>query len=244
MNLLAIETSTEQLSLAVLCGGSLFARDVDAGQRHSELTLPLLHELMAESGLKMRDLDAVAFGQGPGSFTGVRIACGLTQGLAFGLAKPVLPVQTQMALAEQAGADKVLVALDARMGEVYLAAYQRSDAEPSGWIASIAPCLCGPHAMPALADDGWLGLGSAFDNAALAEALDARYGAQMIAAGQGALPSATGVVRVAERRVQRAGIGAAVSAAQAAPLYLRNKVALTIEERRLQQAQKLAGSAA
>lgn len=244
MNLLAIETSTEQLSLAVLCGERLFVRDVDAGQQHSELTLPLLRELMAESGLAMHDLDAVAFGQGPGSFTGVRIACGLAQGMALGLGKPVLPVQTQMALAEQAGAAKVLVALDARMGEIYLAAYERSATEPSGWEASIAPCLCGPANLPALPGEGWVGLGSAFDSAALAGALDARFGAQMIAAGQGALPSAAGVVQIAARRVQRAGMGAAVQPAQAAPLYLRNKVALTIEERRLQKAQKLAESEA
>ena len=118
MNLLALETSTERLSIAILRDGVSFARDVDAGQRHSELALPLLNELLGESKLALHELDAIAFGQGPGSFTGVRIACGLAQGLAFGIGKSLVPVPTQLALAAQTGADAVAVAIDARMGEI------------------------------------------------------------------------------------------------------------------------------
>jgi tRNA threonylcarbamoyladenosine biosynthesis protein TsaB len=168
----------------------------------------------------------------------VRIACGLTQGLALGLGKPVVPVETQMALAEQAGMDKVLVALDARMGEIYLAAYQQSADEPSGWVARIAPCLCKLQSLPGLADGGWSGIGSAFTAPALGEALAQRYGTQLVATGRGALPSAADVARIAVRRLQRDGFGSALPPAQAAPLYLRNKVAMTIEERRVLKEQK------
>ncbi len=243
MNLLALETSTESLSLAVLRGEQVFARDVDAGQRHSELTLPLLHELMEESGLAMKDLDAIAFGQGPGSFTGVRIACGLAQGIALGLGKRVLPVETQMALAEQAGGEKVLVALDARMGEIYLAAYRASANAACGWEAVIAPCLVRPDTLPALADDGWIGIGSGFDAPALAAVLDRSYGTRLVALRDAALPSAADVLRIAARKMARGGADAALPPALAAPLYLRNKVAMTIDERRALHAQKLAGAA-
>lgn len=244
MNLLALETSTERLSLAILRDGKLFARDVDAGQRHSDLTLPLLYELLEESGLAMQDLDAIAFGQGPGSFTGVRIACGLAQGIALGLAKRVVPVETQMALAEQAGGEKVLVALDARMGEIYLAAYRVSATAPTGWEAVIAPCLARPDALPALAGEGWIGIGSGFDARALALALDRSYGAGLVALRVAALPSATEVLRIAERKMTRGGADAALPPSQAAPLYLRNKVAMTIDERRTLHELKRAGAAA
>ena len=133
MNLLALETSTESLSIAILRGDKAFAREVDAGQRHSELALPLLHEMLAEAGLKLPQFDVIAFGQGPGSFTGVRIACGLAQGLALGIGKSLVPVPTQMALAEQAAGEKVIVAIDARMGEIYFAAYRRDVEAPTGW---------------------------------------------------------------------------------------------------------------
>jgi tRNA threonylcarbamoyladenosine biosynthesis protein TsaB len=241
LKLLALETSTERLSLAVLHGESMFARDVDAGQRHSELTIPLLHELFAESGLKLADMDAIAFGQGPGSFTGVRIACGLTQGMALGAGKPVVPVPTQMALAEQcrhaSGTDRVLVALDARMNEIYFAAYSWT---ADGWQAAVAPMLVKPDQLPPLGDEGerWQGIGSAFEADVLAAALSARYGDAIAGITRGALPSARDVVTIAVRQIERRGIASALPASQAAPLYLRNKVAMTIEERRQHHAMK------
>ena len=159
-NLLALETSTERLSLAILHDERMFVREVDAGQRHSELALPLMYELLDEAKTTLADLDVIAFGQGPGSFTGVRIACGLTQGLALGLDKRVVPVPTQLALAEQSGAGKVLVALDARMGEIYFAAYVRSD-DATGWTAAIAPMLV--SRMPCLPWIEMTGAASAAD---------------------------------------------------------------------------------
>ena len=229
-NFLAFETSTERLSLAILLGERMFVREVDAGQRHSELALPLMHELLDEAGTRLADLEFIAFGQGPGSFTGVRIACGLAQGLALGLDKRVVPVPTQMALAEQCGAGKVIVALDARMGEIYFAAYTRSD-EAADWTAEIAPMLVKPEALPVLVGDGWCGIGSGFDVPALADPLNSRYGAQAGKVTTGALPSARDVATIAARLLVNQGVESALSAEHAAPLYVRNKVAMTIAER-------------
>lgn len=237
VNLLALETSTERLSIAVLRGGESFARDIDAGQRHSELTLPLLSELLAEAKLTLRDFDAIAFGQGPGSFTGVRIACGLAQGMALGIGKSLVPVPTQMALAEQTGADQVIVAIDARMGEIYFAAYQRDTAIATGWQAVIAPMLVKPEALPSINGKSWVAVGSGFDAPSLNDQLIARYGDQIANVIHGVLPRALDVVRIAARQLENAGLASAIAPEHAAPLYLRNKVAMTIEERRAHHAQ-------
>jgi len=236
--LLALETSTERLSLAIQLADRVFLREVDAGQRHSELALPLLNELLAQAGVTLADMDAIAFGQGPGSFTGVRIACGLTQGLALGLGKPVVPVPTQMALAEQCGADKVVVALDARMGEIYFAAYRRSPG--AEWVAAIAPMLVGPTGLPSIDGGDWQGIGSAFDTQPLAASLTEKYGNQFCRIVHGALPSARDVAAIAARQLEISGIAGALSAAHAAPLYLRNKVAMTIAEREALRLKKVA----
>ncbi len=243
MNLLALETSTERLSLALSLDGTVRAREIDAGQRHSELLLEALHELLAEAGTTIAKLDAIAFGQGPGSFVGVRIACGLAQGLALGADLMLAPVPTPMALAEQANAEAVLVAVDARMGEYYLAAYRRDEAEATGWRAEIAPMLATQAGLPALSGKGWQGIGSAFQSEALAAALGARYAGQFTPPATLTFPSASDVARIAERSVARAGKNALVSPQNAAPLYLRNHVALTIAERAHAKVEKAAVSA-
>ena len=229
-NLLALDTSTERLSLAVLLGERMFVREVDAGQRHSELALPLMHALLDEARTTLAELDVIAFGQGPGSFTGVRIACGLAQGLALGLDKRVVPVPTQMALAEQCGAGRVIVALDARVGEIYFAAYERS-VDATGWTAAIAPMLVKPDALPALDGDDWCGIGSGFGVPALAGHLSDRYTTQISRIANHALPSARDVATVAARLLAKRGMESALAPEHAAPLYLRNKVAMTIAER-------------
>lgn len=238
MNLLAIETSTERLSIAILRDGEAFARDIDAGQRHSELALPLLHELLAESNLTLREFDAIAFGQGPGSFTGVRIACGLAQGMALGIGKSLVPVPTQMALAAQTGAAQVMVALDARMGEIYFAAYRRDTTCAGGWQEVLAPMLVKPDALPTIDGQGWSAVGSGFDMPALGDLLVARYGGQITGVVRGALPRALDVARIAASQLNAAGMGSAIAPEHAAPLYLRNKVAMTTEERREHHAAK------
>ena len=134
MNLLAIETSTEFCSLAVCRGDTLSAMHFLAAQRHGETVLESTRQLLAQAGLELKDLDGIAFGHGPGSFTGLRIACGVTQGLALALGIPVKGISTLLAMAEESGADKVIACLDARMGEVYHAVYRRDegDSERSG----------------------------------------------------------------------------------------------------------------
>ncbi len=232
MPILALETSTERLSLAIMRGDELFAREIDAGQRHSELAIAELHKLLAEAQLTPRDLSTVAFGQGPGSFVGVRIACGLAQGIALGANLGVVPIPTPLALAEQAvathaDAKNIFVAIDARMNEMYIAAYERDSHQPSGWQTVIAPTLVDARTLPAIRGDHWIAIGSAFDVPALAATLQQQY--PFAAIINGALPSATDVARIAQRQCQH-GI-APLAPEAAAPLYLRNNVAQTIAER-------------
>ena len=238
MRLLALETSTERLSLAIVNGGEMFAREIDAGQRHSELAIAELKGLLNDAGCTLADLDAIAFGRGPGSFVGVRIACGLAMGLALGARKPLLPVCTLIALAEQAAADRVLVAVDARMGEFYVAAYARSESDAGGWQTVVKPLLARADQLPLLTGTDWVAAGSAFDSPTLKPILAARYSGQLSRVQSGCLPSASQVASVAARRIARLGIEAAVASEPATPLYLRNHVADTIEERRLAKAMK------
>ena len=123
MRILALDTSTEYLSLALSLDGKIYVRDLHAGQTHSQRILPLLREMLTEAGIDMRDLEGIAFGAGPGSFTGLRIACGVAQGLAFGANLPVVGVSTLLAIAQSTQAERVIACIDARMGEVYHAAY-------------------------------------------------------------------------------------------------------------------------
>jgi tRNA threonylcarbamoyladenosine biosynthesis protein TsaB len=242
MNVLALETSSERLSVALVTGDVVFARDVDAGQQHSALALGVIRDVFAEAQLTPGEIDLVAFGQGPGSFVGVRIACGLAQGLALGAGKLVVPVPTTLALAEQvAELDRanptgercatVLVAIDARLGEIYFAAYRPNDASPTGWDTLIAPVLTAARSLPKLSDKSIAGIGSAFAIAPLREALVHAYGAQLTRIVEDALPRATDVARVAQRQSLHTGAPAAFAPEDVAPLYLRDNVALTIAER-------------
>jgi tRNA threonylcarbamoyladenosine biosynthesis protein TsaB len=240
MRIFALETSTERLSLALLKDGRMFERDIDAGQRHSDLALPLIHELFAETGIGIGDLDAIAFGQGPGSFTGVRIACGLAQGMAFGAGLGMIPVQTQMTIAEQCAEDRVLVALDARMGEVYLAAYERDTNVDSGWVVHVAPMLVRPDALPQLKGGNWKIVGSAWRQPALRDALTAKYAGQITGPDGDLMPRASAAARIAERLFSRGGKAVTVHPRDAAPLYLRDRVALTTAERAAAHAAKVA----
>jgi len=222
LNLLAIETSTELCSAALLRGDELFVEEVLAPNQHAERLAPMVRRLFARAGLAAADMDAFAFGQGPGSFTGLRIACGLAQGLALGAGRPVVGVSSLLALAEQANASRVVAALDARMGETYLAAYSRIGGD---WQAAIEPGLFAQGALPALPGHDWVATGSGFD---AFDWLRGAYSAQVGNRIEGDLPRAGAVARVAARKLAR---GESVPAEQAAPLYLRDKVALTTRER-------------
>lgn len=225
MNVLAVETSTELCSVALLRDAELFVEEALAENRHSEMLVPMLRRVLERAHLTAGRVDAFAFGQGPGSFTGIRIACGIVQGLAFGAGRPVVPVPSLLALAEQAHEPHVVAALDARMGEAYLAAYARNGDD---WDEVIAPRLVDAAGLPRLPGRRWAATGSGFDRhawlrEAYRESVEMRY--------ERDLPRAGAVARIAARRFAR---GAAVPAEQAAPLYLRDKVALTTAERQAQ----------
>ncbi len=228
MRILSIETSTEYCSVALWQDGALMERCELVGQKHSELLLAMLDGLLQDAGCRMQDMDGIAFGKGPGSFTGVRIACGVAQGLAFGAGLNVVGVCTLQALAQASGHDKVIAALDARMGEIYLAAYEKFDGV---WEEILEPCLCKAADAPLLAGAGWYGAGSGF---AVYEAeLSARYAGQLSGIDASAVPQAGAVAQIAADEFAQ---GNAVDAALALPLYLRDKVALKTSEREAERA--------
>ena len=223
MKILAIETSTELCSAALWRDGAVDAREVVAGQRNSELLLPMIETLLSEAAVGVRDLDGVAFGAGPGAFTGLRIACGVAQGIAFGIGVPVVGICTLLALAEAAGTPRVVCCLDARMGEVYHAAYEMRDDE---WREVHAPGLYKPSAVPGLPGGQWTGCGSGF--AAYRGALESRFAGSLERVDDNIAPHAREIATLAAKQF---ALGAGIDAADAAPLYVRNKVALPITER-------------
>jgi tRNA threonylcarbamoyladenosine biosynthesis protein TsaB len=225
MRVIAIDASTDWCSVAASDGHACAVRELLAGQAHSERVLPMVREAVDELGWELGALDAIAFGAGPGSFTGVRIACGVAQGLAFGLARPVMPVGTLEALAEESwrrrGASNVLACLDARMREVYVAAYRR---DGDAWREVAAPAVLAPAdvRLPD-ANEAWTGAGGGF--AAYPE-LASRL--RLTAVHADVRPSARSIAALA---LPRLVAGRGVRAADALPLYVRHRVALTTAER-------------
>ena len=220
MNLLAFDTSTEALSAAVMRDGHIAAEESAAGGALASAALiPTLQALLARAGVALADLDAIVFGRGPGSFTGLRTACAVAQGLAFGARVPVLGIDTLLAVAEEArarsGAVRVVAVLDARMNEVYAARYRH---DVGGWQREGAIVLASPAAVEVPRD--WVLAGNAF----------AGYGAQLPSHAPRieALPTAAAMLRLAP---QLLAAGQAVDAAHAMPVYIRDKVAQTTEER-------------
>ena len=224
MKLLVIDTSTEWCSAALWLDGRILARRVLAEQRHSSLLLPMVDELLRESAISLRQLDGIGYGAGPGSFTGLRIACAVTQGLALGADLPVVGVSTLESIAEQTAADQVLAVLDARMAEVYWAAYRRSGAD---WQCVTEPALALPESVSVPQGGDWMGAGNGF--IALGAVLRPRLAAHLTRIDDTLMPDAAAMAGLAARAFER---GASMDAALAAPIYLRDKVALTIDERR------------
>ena len=223
MKILALETSTELCSAALWLDGKVDAREVVAGQRNSELLLPMVDALLAANQLIARDLDGVAFGSGPGAFTGVRIACGVAQGIAFGIDVPVAGIGTLLALAAASGAGRVVCCLDARMGEVYHAVYEKRGDD---FTEVQAPGLYKPAEVPALPAGQWSGCGSGF--AVYRGELDARYAGSLERIIGNLAPHAREIAALAAKQFAR---GDVVDAADAGPLYVRNKVAMKVNER-------------
>jgi tRNA threonylcarbamoyladenosine biosynthesis protein TsaB len=223
--ILAIETSTEVASAALLSGENMFSRESAGVHTHSETILPMVQSLLREAGATLADCDAIAFGVGPGSFTGVRTACGVVQGLAFGADLPVAPVVTLQAMAQACrelhGARDVLAVLDARMGEVYWARYRYAD---GAWATVVAPVL---STAEQVAPAGDLTAVTACGNGLQAYAA-AFAGRGFAAMHPEVMPSAR---QIAVLGSAVAANGGAVPLEQAQPLYLRNKIALTTAER-------------
>jgi len=227
MRLAAIETSTEWCSVALWLDGELVSIERRAGQRHAEMLLPMLDELLAGAGLGASALGAVAYGAGPGSFTGLRIACAAAQGIAVARDLPVLGVSTLEVIAEESGARRVFACLDARMHEVYYAAMERTADECAPWRELLPPGCTAPAEVAVPAGGGWAGCGNGF--AVYGDALGRRLGAALARVQPQVRAAAAGVARLAAPRLE-AGLG--VDAAEAVPLYVRDKVALTVEEQR------------
>lgn len=223
MNIIAIDASTAYCSLALWQNGTISDQDTYVGQRHSELLLPMLQTLLDEAALSLSQIDGIAYGAGPGAFTGLRIACGVAQGLAFSHDIPVVGIITLEALAQQVNTPKVIAALDARMGELYFAAYTRID---QGWLTVHTPMLIDPASVPAVQGEEWVACGSGSDVYA-AELAD-RYGNQLLKIVPDLHPRAREIAYLAVDKFLR---GEGVAAEHALPVYLRDKVALKESER-------------
>ncbi|MEW5886788.1 MAG: tRNA (adenosine(37)-N6)-threonylcarbamoyltransferase complex dimerization subunit type 1 TsaB [Pseudomonadota bacterium] len=261
---LAIETSTERLSVALgAAGGQPLAQyQGEGGAQASALLIPCLLGLLDEVGWRLDELDAIAFGQGPGAFTGLRTACAVVQGLALAARPggvPVLPIGTLLALADEGGhagcaqgaggeqvrPQRLVAALDARMGELYVAELRWQPATPldgpsapsawAGWRMQGRPRLCAPEALPL----DWL-QGAAAEPTWLVSNALATYAERLPLAWRAvpqvpAWPTAAALLRLAGWHW---AAGRAVSAADAQPLYVRDQVALTTAERAALQAQR------
>jgi len=222
MKLLAFETATEACSVALWIDGDVRERFELAPRRHAELALPWAQALLSEGGLAKSQLDAIAVGRGPGAFTGVRLAIAIAQGIALALDRPVLPVSTLAALAMRGSGDRILAAIDARMGEIYLGAFQRMD---DGTLSAIGDEAVAKPDAAIIPDGHWEGLGTGF--AAGDKALATRLQGRLSSVDALALPHAADVSRIAARAYAR---GEAVSPERAEPAYLRNDVALTLQQ--------------
>jgi tRNA threonylcarbamoyladenosine biosynthesis protein TsaB len=233
MKLLAFETATEACSVALWLDGEVLERFDLAPRRHAELALPWADELLAQAGVARAQLDAIALGRGPGAFTGVRLAVAVGQGVALALDRPVVPVSTLAALAMRAdpapqsggAGPRVVAAIDARMGEVYAASFQLRDGEA---IALTPEAVLPPDRFQPLDAAGdWHGVGTGF--AAAEGALVRAFGAGLASVDAAALPHAGDVARLAARAFAR---GEAVAPERVEPAYLRDNVALTLEQQR------------
>ena len=222
MRLLAFETATKHLSVALWTDGALIERCEVLPNSGAERLLPWVHELLAEASINLQQIDGIAFGAGPGGFTGLRLACGVTQGLAYGADIPVLPISTLQALALASGEQFVWACLDARMHEVYCAAYEVNH----DVVREILPPVCAPYGVsPAPTGLGFVGVGDGF--ASYGDVLRTRK-PDLSKILPDVYPSAVAVARLAAPKFAR---GEGISAAAAQPIYVRDKVALTTRER-------------
>ncbi|HET7921707.1 MAG TPA: tRNA (adenosine(37)-N6)-threonylcarbamoyltransferase complex dimerization subunit type 1 TsaB [Gammaproteobacteria bacterium] len=222
MKLLALDTATGCCSVALLLDGEILQRERTLERAHAETVLPMAHELLKEADCRLTQLDGIAFGRGPGGFTGVRVAVSVVQGLAFGAELPVVPVSDLAALAMAAGRlhrqTRVLACMDARMGEVYAGTYELDVAE---CVLHGEEAVLVPDALVLPGDGVWFGAGSGF--ATYGDVLRERLGVQLGDTDDGMLPHARDIAALAAIMFQR---GEALAVEQALPVYLRDRVAI------------------
>lgn len=216
MKLLAIDTATERCSVALLAGGSIIERSAETPRGHAELILPMVEAVLQESGLRLQQLDGLAYGRGPGAFTGVRIAVGVAQGLAYGAQLATVGVSDLAAVAQQVarGGDRILVCMDARMGEVYWGTFQST---PGGLVIPTgSERVDRPEAVI-------VGDATAFAGTGFGAYPQLAAGRSGLPIHDSVLPHARDIARLAEPEL-RAGRGR--PAEQAQPVYLRDQVAV------------------
>ena len=219
MNILAIETATEGCSAALETDNSCIHRFRISPRRHTELILPMVDELLHEANIHMQDLDVIAFGRGPGSFTGVRIAIGIIQGLAFAHDTPVIPISSLNALAQHY-ADRhthVATAIDARMQEIYWGLFKRNG---QGMMQQVMEeVVCSPTSLPELPEGDWFGAGTGWN--AYHEELKSQFNSHLIGYSDDVFPSAKDIIPLAKSAYIEGNI---IPVELALPVYLRNKV--------------------
>ncbi len=227
MKILALETATEACSAALYCDGEIVSRYELAPRRHTQIILPMLDSVLDEAGISKQALDAIAFGRGPGAFTGLRIAVGIAQGLALALDKPVLPISSLAAMSQQVldatinlstAADvHYIPAIDARMGEVYWGCYQNIDGEVS---LIDEEKISKPEVIGGLDKQGGFCFGSGWQ--AYYPELMTSDSSEITTAINDVFPSAQSIAKLAASAYSR---GEVIDAADAEPVYLRNDVA-------------------
>lgn len=221
MNILAIDTSTKTTVLGLQTRGEIIDRTKSTGKSHSREILPDVSTLVSDAGLTLAELDAIVFGQGPGSFTGLRIAAGVVQGLGYGLDLPVVPVSTLATLAQTRAADadsRVLVALHARAEEVYFGTYGFT----GGFAVPLAAeGVCDVRELPAMNPGNWYGLGDAWH---LRKLIEAATGIRLAGVEERTIPGVTDLLDLGSQALAE---GRSVSALEVTPVYLREQVAST-----------------
>jgi tRNA threonylcarbamoyladenosine biosynthesis protein TsaB len=223
MKLLALDTSTEACSAALFVDGEIWERFEITPKAHTKLLLPMIESLLAEAQLKLTQLDALAFGCGPGSFTGLRIATGVVQGLAFGANLPVVPVSTLAALAQKQAHDLSFVAMDARIGEIFWSVYQKN---ADGFVELIGNEAVLPVSQIQFLNKNAVGIGSGW-RVYETELVEKTYGL-ISKIESDVLPHASAIAKLGVYGFEQ---GRAVAAELAQPVYLRDKVAQTERER-------------
>lgn len=223
MKILSLDTSTEYMSLGLKIYEDFHSINIKAGQIHSEIVLPEINKFLSDHQLTTKDLDAIAFGKGPGSFTGIRIACGIAYGLGYGASIPVIGVNNLLALADRSGKNKVISVIDARMGEIYFSAYIK---EGKTFSEPMFEGVYKPDELPRIKESGWTLIGNAIET--YKQEMKDHFGQQIENLIDGPIEVVESISKLATPFIKNK----IFELIHAEPVYLRNKVAFTIEERK------------